>query len=335
MSENNNVNLHFYSERGIVNSIILWLKSENKIKICNFLNQIKDCEGEPVLSIENYLSIDIYDEFSFGDFGSPDLIIKVNINDEDSRVFIIEAKISTYLESAISGDEDGNIVYSNNASKINVQLSLRKRFIEFIKENDYSNGIEDSPSNDYDYPRKLKKEELLTWIAELKKNVVKYYYVALTDDKQDVNPLKNDSRIPLYAPENDYCYLLYCDIEGVMGDNPTYKATWEHTNINRGKTGDIIILRDIWDDNEKKGILPSKIRKDFIALYNKTAITIKQKRGNSIFRLWKTNKEKEFAMEIINLELYLANFEVSFEKMCGDYYLVTQEEISNILQEVN
>ena len=40
-------------------------------------------------------------------------------------------------------------------------------------------------------------------------------------------------------------------------------------------------------------------------------------------------------MEIINLELYLAHFEVSFEKMCGDYYLVTQEEISNILQEVN
>ena len=74
------VHLHFYSERGIVNSIILWIyKQTDKKPICDLLKTIMNKELKPIFNENDFESLDIYDEFSFGDFGSPDLILKIQI----------------------------------------------------------------------------------------------------------------------------------------------------------------------------------------------------------------------------------------------------------------
>ena len=320
MGIENNVKLHFYSERGIVNSVIFWMSNAPKEKIIKLLKGIKDKKGDSI--VENYKKIDIFDEFSFGDFGSPDLIIKVK-SKENTYVFIIEAKITTYDNASIDNNKDC-IVYKNNASKLNIQLSLRKRFIESIRVKDnISEGIEDKVTkNPYDYTRKLKKKELLNWIEEHIKGEFEYYFISLTTDEG--NPFSNKSRRPLDYENSNYGYWRYMDIEKVIGKFPPYVNAWKYTNDSKK---DFMIIHNE-TDKIKKSI--EDLRKDerfsgYTIPDNKSAITIKKE--TAIFRIWATNKEF-FAVEIIDDEAFKQYFSLEYFDYQDGYYLIN--ELNNI-----
>lgn len=316
MEKENKVNLHFYGERGIVNSVIFWMSNAPKKRIIELLKGIKDKDNHSI--IEDYDEIDIFDEFSFGDFGSPDLIIKVKFK-EKTYVFIIEAKITTYDNASIDNDNNGSIVYKNNASKLNIQLSLRKRFIEKIR-GKISKEIKAEPqkNNPYDYTRKLKKKELLNWIRDHIKGKFEYYYISLTTDEG--NPFSNESRRPLDYEKSNYGYWLYKDIKEVIGEFGPYVNAWEYTN---GSKKDFTIIHNE-TDIIKKSI--EDLRKDerfsgYTIPDNKSAITIKK--GTAIFRIWATNK-KFFAVEVIDDEAFKQYFSMDYFDVQDGYYLIDE-----------
>ena len=321
MGIENNVKLHFYSERGIVNSVIFWMSNAPKEEIIKLLKGIKDKKGDSI--VENYKKIDIFDEFSFGDFGSPDLIIKVK-SKEKTYVFIIEAKITTYDNASIDNDNNGSIVYKNNASKLNIQLSLRKRFIDSIEsiKGEILDGIEVEPANQYDYTRKLKKTEVLKWIKNHIKGDFKYYFISLTTDKANHNPFSNESRRPLDYEKEDsnYGYWLYEDIEEVIGEFEPYDNAWEYTN---GFKKDFMIIHNETDKIKKsiEDLRKYKRFSDFTIPDNKSAITIKK--GTAIFRIWATNKDF-FAVEIIDDEAFKQYFSMEYSDYQDGYYLINK-----------
>ncbi len=180
------VNLHYYSERGLVNTLINWIK--DNCDNTEELNKFFDLLGVKLTDDSN---IDIYDEISFGQFGDPDLIIKV-----DNIIFIIEAKIDTFVKSATLPDY--KLVFKDNASKINIQLLLRKRFVNALigRNNNQDNVIKEGShdSNDSDINKKdciykngraLKKKELVSFINNIFKDYKKIYYVALVSEDEN------------------------------------------------------------------------------------------------------------------------------------------------------
>lgn len=317
MEKEKKVNLHFYSERGIVNSIIFWMSNAPEDEIIKLLKGIKDKNGDSI--VEDYDEIDIFDEFSFGDFGSPDLIIKVK-SEENTYVFIIEAKITTYDNASIDNN-NGSIVYKNNASKLNIQLSLRKRFIDSIEsiKGEILDGIEVEPTDkQYDYTRKLKKIELLKWIKEHIKGKFEYYFISLTTDKG--NPFSNDSRKPLDYDKSNYGYWTYEEIEEVIVKFPPYVNAWKYTNDSKK---DFMIIHNETDKIKKsiEDLRKDKRFSDCTIPDNKSAITIKK--GTAIFRIWATNKEF-FAVEIIDDEAFKQYFSMEYSDYQDGYYLINK-----------
>ena len=179
---NDNIVIHYYSERGLVDFLITWLKYEaSKDELKKFFKMIN-------VDFDDIIRINIYNEFSFGEFGSPDLIIKISTKTK-TQIFLLEAKIDSFVKSATK-KEDKNI-YKGNASKINIQLMLRKKFITilnkdserlFLEENGYTskNG------------RALDKKELVQWSKNELKNADEYFYVALVRYEEDKEKIWND-----------------------------------------------------------------------------------------------------------------------------------------------
>ncbi len=315
------VNLHFYSERGIVNSIIFWIsKQNNKEKICELLKTIMDKENKQIFNEDDFDSLDIYDEFSFGDFGSPDLILKI-ITKEKAYLLFIEAKVGTYMNSAAENVAINDIVYEANASKINVQLSLRKRFMELpynIKE------YVQEKSNETDYDRKLKKESLIKWVNNhLKDREYERYYISLTNDED--NPYSCDSYYPLDYENSRYGYWLYTRIKHVLKDFKEYDMAWEYT------IGEelIQINRKEWNDIKADEIIIKQFS-NYKVVNNKTARTIKYQNGNSIFRLWKTDKNDKYLLEIIDELAFSNRFDVDYDKVINEYLLI--DDLSKICE---
>ena len=136
-------NVFFYSERGLVNCLVLDLKNDLE-KTKNFFKLIKFGEKEIKPSwADNILSVDWYIEFSASEFGNPDLIADIHCTDKH-RVVFFEAKLRSYKQSAESIDlsipfnpqKDG--VYKGKASSINAQLALRYRLAQVLKDTDLS-----------------------------------------------------------------------------------------------------------------------------------------------------------------------------------------------------
>ena len=317
MKKEKKVNLHFYSERGIVNSIIFWMSNAPKKRIIELLKGIKDKDNHSI--IEDFKKIDIFDEFSFGDFGSPDLIIKVKSKGK-TYVFIIEAKITTYDNASVDNDSDDKIVYKDNASRLNVQLSLRKRFIDEIKAKDDFESIKQDATNKYDYERKLQKDGLIKWIKEHIKGDFKYYFISLTTDKANHNPFSNESRRPLDYKGSNYGYWVYEEIEKVIGKFEPYVNAWKYTNNSKK---DFMIIHNETDKIKKsiEDLRKDKRFSDYTIPDNKSAITIKK--GTAIFRIWATNKDF-FAVEIIDDEAFKQYFSLDYFDVQDGYYLINK-----------
>ena len=172
--------VYYYSERGMINCLVNWLiKDDDNCK--NLLNKIiyADLEEKTFDQIDE---IEIFNEFSFGEFGDPDLIIKVKTEGID-YYFIIEAKLTTFKSSASKFNE--KIKYIGHASDIDIQLLLRKRFIEIAKKFTYSKEEYISEVEEYrgKGERALKKDELLIWTNDTFRNSENHFYIALTTDE--------------------------------------------------------------------------------------------------------------------------------------------------------
>ena len=215
---NNLVKMNYYSERGMVNAICQSMY-RYKSSAFHFLKLIKNINGKQMFdyTLKSISEIHIFNEFSFGDFGDPDLILKINFIDNTKPVLIfIEAKVGTYKNSAKTSCFEKES-YKNNASRINFQLRLKKRFIDALYNDD--EFVEDTNmDNEYDYKcRYFKKMYLVKYIKEyifkgIKKDNI--YYVTMTSDEK--NPFSEDGvNLPFIDSEDELKrlgYVLYKDI---------------------------------------------------------------------------------------------------------------------------
>ena len=236
MNEKNRVRIHYYSERGLINRLIEWLNQADFDSLNKFF-QLFD------LSINKDSTINIYNEFSFGDFGSPDLIITV-----DDNVYIIEAKITSFTKAATKLEDKK--VFKNNASKINIQLLLRKRFIreaiKLSKSKENSKGIvecyQDQDGDIYKKGRALKKTELIDNFIrnELigKKN---YFYVALTNEESSFDEHDIHDIFEKYFDDNKFDFkeeefkmITWKEIDKKIGKDVLCE-TWTYTDSKYGK----------------------------------------------------------------------------------------------------
>jgi len=187
------MNLYYYGERGLIDSLLADIISDekNQDKILNkFLKLINN---------KSYDKFSIYVEPSFGQskgFGVPDLIIKAN-----DDLYIIEAKCGTIKDSCFIGDKFDE--FWKNSSELNVQLLLRYRFfkaLKGLKYNDnyvayedkieYNDNSHTKKNGKCQYYRALGVSKNTKWIDDIKSVELKnIYFVALTSDT-DENAIK-------------------------------------------------------------------------------------------------------------------------------------------------
>lgn len=214
---------YYYSERGLINNLINYM-NENEENLKKFLS----------ILVDNYVykEAKIFNEFSFGEFGSPDLIIKL-----DNKLFIIEAKIDTFENSAT---KKNHFAFKDNASKINIQLLLRKRFIDadVIKEkNNYiiidKNKSDYKDEGIYKNGRSLKKQSLVKLaLEEFKAEGLEHYYVAIVNG-ESINKDKIFNKFfkgNSYGFDNEHFRIVtWKQIDDAIGKEILSK-TWEYTN---------------------------------------------------------------------------------------------------------
>lgn len=214
----------YYSERGMVNAICYSIQ-QYKSAGFHFIKKIKNTKGEQIFEeekLKDIKSIQVFNEFSFGQFGDPDFILKINFENE-SKLLFIEAKVGTYANSAKDTDCI-NGSYENNASRINFQLRLKKRFVDALKNSKDDKKIEDKIEKDV---RCLKKAALVDYIRNVMFiNVDKedgIYYIAMTSDEG--NPF-DKNKLPFANGErelNNLGYITYNSFYGESKSNPNNK----------------------------------------------------------------------------------------------------------------
>ncbi len=210
------VKLHYYSERGMVDSILHAISNPENGKCKELLKSIYDINNNQLFAddkIKIIKKVDLFNEFSLGKqgFGEPDLIIKVALDDDQLPIILfVEAKIDTFARS-VTVPVEGENCYKNHTSDINFQFRLKKRFVDaFFNEklNEkgerivLDNGDKDKSGNEMDHTseRKLEKPELVNYLINfvfkgINKNNYKeqIYYVSLTND--DNNPYETERKI--------------------------------------------------------------------------------------------------------------------------------------------
>ena len=225
------VKLHYYSERGMVDSLLHVISSSTN-NCRELLKTIYDVDGNQVLKskIDWIKKVDIFNEFSLGKhgFGEPDLIIKVSYdNGLKPNLLFVEAKIASFSSSVNSKMIEN--CYKKHTSDINIQLRLKNRFVKAYFSREKSVEIIDNGNDnnmDFKDTRKLKKKDLVNYLDEFvfkgidKDNYSRQiYYVALTKDGND-NPFKKPKRtkkeckeivdyLPFKKDSEEYKHLAY------------------------------------------------------------------------------------------------------------------------------
>ena len=172
-------NVYFYSERGLINCLVLDLNN-NLDKTKEFLRLIKFGMDEKTADwVDKVLSVDWYIEFSASEFGNPDLIADVNCTD-GHRVIVFEAKLKSYEKSAAfidmtapfeanpNGDyPDG--IYKSKSSSINAQLALRYRLARTLNNLQWLELLSsDEPRIEESYEDAVSYHDMFKAIREVK-----------------------------------------------------------------------------------------------------------------------------------------------------------------------
>ncbi len=198
--------IHFYGERGLVDSLFLDLQAGGKLVL--FLNEIVfPFRDPPQLGLAEGANVAVIVEAGFGGnragFGWPDAVVVATLLGGGKVVVFIEAKAGLYADEAA----DFTARKKGFNSKINGQLTLRFRLAQALrayKKGDRRLVEPDDVARSYGEearPRRLAKIDNLRKIVEdyHLSGEVEYLFVALTDDDANVWP----------ALEKDSCYLPF------------------------------------------------------------------------------------------------------------------------------
>lgn len=209
-----NSKVFFYSERGLLNCLVLDLKSDPE-KTKDFFKLIKFGMDEQRPNwVDKVESVDWYVEFSASEFGNPDLIADIHCTD-GHRVIFFEAKLKSYEKAASSMDttvpfepnennEYPDGIYKNKSSSINAQLALRYRlaqrlnnlqwleirssdeprieetFEDAVFYHDMFNAIREVHTG-----RRIHNRKMIEILDKITANRPDFYFVAMTFESQD------------------------------------------------------------------------------------------------------------------------------------------------------
>lgn len=201
--------IHFYGERGLVDSLFLDLQSAGKIAA--FMNEIEFPFREPTrLGLLDDAEVAVIIEAGFGGnragFGWPDAVVVATLPGGGKVVVFIEAKAGLYADEAA----DFTARQKGFNSKINGQLTLKFRLAQALRA--YRRGgkrlVEpDDVARSYGEaarPRRLAKIDNLRNIVDeyLVGDEVECLFVALTDDDANVWPALDEvSGLLPFVPE--------------------------------------------------------------------------------------------------------------------------------------
>lgn len=239
-------NIHFYGERGIVNAIILDIyQKRNKVKdsLNRFFGEIKLMDRSVPPWKDKVKSCQWLMEPCLAEFGNPDFIAVIETESNQSYALFFEAKRDPYEKSSlrISADmlvldEETAKKYVGQASKLNVQLALRYRFIEAYLREPTAEKIEEADASNPDgRRRRLHKPIVTTTIKEMfseVKEINQFYFIGMTNDPSKALPwgdIKKEYYPPITTIEEHsgrFGLLTYSDLEknGVISRKITRKT---------------------------------------------------------------------------------------------------------------
>ena len=186
----NNVNIHGYSERGVMNALFYGIAHEQDEKkqraaIEAIINA--ECINE---TKTNYQKFDFYMEFSLSEFGSPDLIIIATDDKGQKTAFFVEAKVSNGKCYKINNEYDKfkgyleNVNYDNgHSSNLFFQLGLKKCYLQLIKESEV-NKLERLIKVS-DNPRKLGDNVVVKKLDEIIKTCNSFKFLAIIPKQKE------------------------------------------------------------------------------------------------------------------------------------------------------
>lgn len=185
--------IHFYGERGLVDSLFLDLQAAGKFG--SFLNEIEFPFREPPrLDLVEDTEVAVIVEAGFGGnragFGWPDAVVVATLPTGKKLVVFIEAKAGYYADEA--ADFTARVKGFN--SKINGQLSLKFRLAQALANYSKKDKRLVEPTDvarsygEEGRPRRLCKIDNLRKIVDayLVADEVEHLFVALTDDGENV-----------------------------------------------------------------------------------------------------------------------------------------------------
>jgi hypothetical protein len=225
----------WYGERGVVNALVAALAARDiEVGVKRFLREVKWADDGRPLWIDDIKQATLIVEVGLNDFGDPDLIMVCQTGNGDRFVVIVEAKVITYLASALSNTK-GMVAGKN--SNINRQLTLRYRFTLALADWDGRDPVIIEPEplfrayaepvargglkDPNGRPRRLGQGEILRRILAPQEvhslPLAQYHLVAMTWDREPFfrQPEVTDDLYPLFL--NDARNNLWDSVKGRVG----------------------------------------------------------------------------------------------------------------------
>lgn len=203
-----------YSERGAMNALFYGIaQADDKEAFAKFLKKIGI--DDPVSDVEFYM------EFSLSEFGSPDLLVTFNAN-EQKHILFIEAKTSCgkkyELKKAFENfkrTEETGERYDGYSSNLYYQLSMKKLFFENL-----SNSIDGNGTIGIDgRTHKIGDNFVVKAICEKIKACNEAHYIAIVP--------KSDK--PQDAPKY-FKHIFWEDLFNCSELKPYLEDTWDINN---------------------------------------------------------------------------------------------------------
>jgi hypothetical protein len=181
-----------YSERGIFNSIVFYLR-ENSEHIAGFIYELGINDGE----FFKNCTYTFLNEQSFSDFGDNDWTIIAKKGTE-KRVIFIEGKVKTFSGKSFNLCENFDKLknkesFDGISSNIFVQLYYKNLLVKILSERKEDTGslnINDLFKKNNSGERKIGKNEIVKKAVEIIESSAKYYYVAILPGNESTADFK-------------------------------------------------------------------------------------------------------------------------------------------------
>jgi hypothetical protein len=200
-----------YSERGVMNALFYGIaQADDKKAFAEFLK---------IIGIDYHVSdVEFFMEFSLSEFGSPDLLVTFNANDQ-KHILFIEAKTSCgkkyELEKAFEKFKRTKERYDGYSSNLYYQLSMKYLFFENLPNSIDINGIEGLDGHTH----KIGDNFVVKAICNKIKDSKVAHYIAIVP-KSDI-----PSDAPKYVK-----HIFWEDLFNCPKLNPYLKDTWDINN---------------------------------------------------------------------------------------------------------